>query len=297
MTTDLNVGNPSAFLKAIRVIFRLTGMRRGGSLIDIIPNRLLGSDIIWAQTDAGPLVLRVPDTGTREFLLFGHPQSDIEETKIVCALLPLVEGMMDIGANYGWYTKLAANLMKAQTLKIALEANPEVAACLRRSLSGLPNVRVVNAAATDRARTVTLYRAESSGLSSAVRAVGVPIAVQGLALDDVWPADQPLGFVKCDVEGGELDVLRGARRIRRTHEPVWMLEFDEQLLVEANVEPAEVADEVSDMLCWWRSDRGDWVLAENLTAIPAETRTYKNVFLVPHQRATQFAQATAIGKA
>jgi FkbM family methyltransferase len=172
--------------------------------------------------------------------------------------------MLDIGAQYGWYTKFAANLMDPQAPKIAVEANPEVAACLGRSVSGLPGVQVLNVAATDRARRVRFHCAPSSGLSSAVRAVGVPTVVEGLPVDDVWPADQPLDFVKCDVEGGELDVLRGARWIRKTYEPVWMLEFDERFLTEADIEPAELADEVSDMLCWWRSDKDGWVLAENL---------------------------------
>jgi hypothetical protein len=85
-------------------------------------------------------------------------------------------------------------------------------------------------------------------------------------------------------------VLRGARRIRKTHEPVWMLEFDERFLTEAGVEPTEVADEVSDLLCWWRSDKDGWVLAENLGMIVGQTRACQNVFLVPCGRATQFAQ-------
>ena len=222
--------------------------------------------------------------------MFGHPLSDVEETKIVCAFFPSVRGMLDIGASYGWYTKFATNLMDPQTSKIALEANPEVAACLERSLCGLPGVRVLNVAATDRHRRVCFYCARGSGLSSAVRDVGPRIVVEGLPVDDVWPADKPLDFVKCDVEGGELDVLRGARRIRKAHEPIWMLEFDERFLTEAAIEPADVADEVSDLLCWWRSDKKGWVLAKNLEAVVGEERTCQNVFLVPRRRATQFAQ-------
>jgi FkbM family methyltransferase len=285
------VGKPSLLLNAVLTPFRATGMQRGSRLlIDFIPSRLFGGKAIWIDTDAGPLVLRIGDTSSREFLIFGHPRSDVEETKIVCTLLPSARGMLDVGANYGWYAKLAANLMNPRAFKVALEANPDVAACLRRTLSGLPGVQVLNVAATDRARSVRFYCARGSGLSSAVRAVGVPTAVEGLPVDDIWPADEPLDFVKCDVEGGELDVLRGARRIRKNYEPVWMLEFDERFLTEANVEPAEVADEVADLKCWWRSDKDGWVLAENLSAIVGEARTWKNVFLVPRARAAQFAQ-------
>jgi FkbM family methyltransferase len=291
MNKEFAVGNASVFLNAILTPFRATGIQRGGRLIDFIPPRLLGGNIIWVDTDVGPLVLRIRDTGAREYLMFGRSLHDVEEVKIISTLLPSARGMLDIGANYGWYTKLATKLMDPQAPKIALEANPEVASCLGRSLSGLPRVRVLNVAATDRVRKIRFYCARGSGLSSAVRPVGVATVIEGLPVDDVWPADQPLDFVKCDVEGGELDVLRGSREIRKTYEPVWMLEFDELFLTEADVQPAEVADEVSDLLCWWRSDKDGWVLAENLAVIVGETRICQNVFLVPHTRAAEFAES------
>jgi FkbM family methyltransferase len=65
-------------------------------------------------------------------------------------VLALGSGMLDIGASYGWYTKFAANLVDPQAPKIALEAHPEVATCLERSVWGLPGVRVLNVAATAR---------------------------------------------------------------------------------------------------------------------------------------------------
>ena len=222
--------------------------------------------------------------------MFGHPLSDVEETKIICKLLPSVRGMLDIGASYGWYIKSATNLMDPRARKIALEANPEVATCLGRSMEGLPGVQVLNVAATDRARKVRFYCATGSGLSSAVRAVGVPISVQGLPVDDIWPVDHFLDFVKCDVEGGELDVLRGARWIRKTYEPIWMLEFDERFLIKAGVDRVEVEIRCRILLCWWRSDKNGWIMSENLRAVVGETRAYKNVFLVPNERARQFVQ-------
>jgi FkbM family methyltransferase len=177
--------------------------------------------------------------------------------------------------------------MNPGALKIALEANPDVAACLQCSLHGAPGLRVLNVAATDSDRPVRLYCAKSSGLSSAVRAVGTPIVVRGLPLDDIWPTSRPVDFIKCDVEGGELDVLRGGRRIRNRYGPIWMLEFDKTFMSEARIKPDELADEVSDMLCRWRSETG-WLVAKNLAAIAGEKHLVCNVFLVPPIRADQF---------
>jgi FkbM family methyltransferase len=291
MEKESAAGKASVFLSVARIPFRATRMVRGSRFVDWVPPRVLGGALVWVKTDAGPLVLRVRDHGSRQLLLSSRLLNETEETEIVRTLLPSAHGMLDIGASYGWYTRIASNVMHPKAQKIAVEANPAVADCLRLSLSGVPGVRVLNLAATDQAGIVRFHCAPASNLSSAVRDVGTPTAVEGRPVDDIWPGGHDLDFVKCDVEGGELSVLRGARRIRKAHEPVWMLEFNERLLAEAGTEPAELAEEASDLLCWWRSDHSGWVLAESLASAVGVVRTCKNVFLVPPVRADQFAQA------
>ena len=51
------------------------------------------------------------------------------------------------------------------------------------------------------------------------------IRVELRRLDDVIPADIPIHFIKIDVEGGELDVLKGSERILRTYKPFVIFEF------------------------------------------------------------------------
>jgi hypothetical protein len=87
MSEEFTVGKASVFLNAVLTPFRATGIQRGSRLlIDFIPPRLFGGEVIWIDTDAGPLVLRLGDTSSREFLIFSHPRSDVEETRIICAL-------------------------------------------------------------------------------------------------------------------------------------------------------------------------------------------------------------------
>lgn len=44
-------------------------------------------------------------------------------------------------------------------------------------------------------------------------------------LDDLVPAELPVHFIKIDVEGAELEVLKGARRILEQYQPVVLFEF------------------------------------------------------------------------
>jgi len=51
------------------------------------------------------------------------------------------------------------------------------------------------------------------------------IKVKVERLDDIIPQDQPVELIKIDVEGAELEVLKGAKRILRSYKPVVLFEF------------------------------------------------------------------------
>ena len=52
----------------------------------------------------------------------------------------------------------------------------------------------------------------------------VPVTVTTLDALCVEPAVRPVGFIKCDVEGHELEVLRGADQVLREDRPALLVE-------------------------------------------------------------------------
>jgi hypothetical protein len=101
-------------------------------------------------------------------------------------------------------------------------------------------------------------------------------------------------FVKCDVEGGEIAVLRGARQVRASASaPIWMIEVDEHFLTEAG---NSIEDLMAEIL---QPQLGEWYLfyldtsgvAQRVQHL-SERRGTNNVFLVPNIRLNQFEQAT-----
>lgn len=133
---------------------------------------------------------------------------------------------IDVGANYGEFTMaIAPSGLKV----IAVEANPLVASCLRRTTGPHANVTVVEAAAGASPGRATLYMNErSSGSASlassspeaerrsqrrggSVRPVDVAVVRLADHLAETHPTmASPSGvIVKIDVEGFEEDVLAG----------------------------------------------------------------------------------------
>ena len=121
----------------------------------------------------------------------------------------------DVGANVGFYTLLAAELVGLGGSVIAFEPLPRNLGYLRRhvQLNRLQHVRIMDAAVSDR-QGEAFFEPEQSPSMGHLAAQG-SIRVRTVALDGLLAAEGvPLpDVIKIDVEGAELEVLKGAHNI------------------------------------------------------------------------------------
>jgi FkbM family methyltransferase len=136
----------------------------------------------------------------------------------------------DLGANIGLFSLLAARLVGTGGRVFSFEPDAEVAARLRRNIeqNGFSNVTVVEAGVWS---VNANLRFVPSGTSSPERSSGKLVVggseaggtpVRCIALDDFIQTAPPPDAIKCDVEGAELEALRGANRLLETRRP-WIL--------------------------------------------------------------------------
>jgi len=146
---------------------------------------------------------------------------------LLAFLLAPDSACVDVGAHAGTVLAEMARLAP-RGRHVAFEPLPHLAADLRRRF---PGVLVVEAAASDGHGDVdfvhVLNRPDHSGLRERDypgRVHTERIAVRRVPLDDALPPDLVPALIKIDVEGAELEVLRGARRTLREHGPVVVFE-------------------------------------------------------------------------
>jgi FkbM family methyltransferase len=148
---------------------------------------------------------------------------------------------VDVGANVGVHTVRLARLAGLDGEVIAIEPDPDVAQRARRNigLNGLSNVRVIDAAASDRAGEMRLYRPSPRDTNRARASLmhhryltGLATTVPVVTIDDLC-AGAPVALVKIDVEGHEAAVVRGAADTIARYAPSIVFEYAPELLDDA----------------------------------------------------------------
>jgi FkbM family methyltransferase len=165
-------------------------------------------------------------------------ESEERDLIVVKRLVQRGDLVVDVGANVGWYTRVLSELVGAEGQVVAIEPISEtfelLSFCMRRLR--LTNVTLLNCAASDRdgrspmcvpqyeAGGFNFYRARVVDKPDIEeRAKGYEIALR--SLDSLFD-DKPhaVRFIKCDVEGHELQVVRGATGIINKFRPAWLIE-------------------------------------------------------------------------
>jgi FkbM family methyltransferase len=133
----------------------------------------------------------------------------------------VTEGMtvVDIGANVGYYTLVAARLSGNKGKVFAFEPEPNNYALLVRNieLNNYRNVTPIKMAVSNRTGEASLFLNKETGahgfLPDREGVVGVA-TVETTSLDEYFKSGEcPINIIKIDVEGSELSVLAGMQNI------------------------------------------------------------------------------------
>lgn len=144
--------------------------------------------------------------------------------------------VVDVGANYGYYSLLLADLVGPNGRLYAIEPNPGVAELLRRSVllngfAGRTQIHETAAGAGAGAATLVVPTREPKNATIVGTGLGPPAGTQSYqvkvaALDDILDAEQRIDFLKIDAEGAEEHIIDGMARILGRQRPAMVLEFN-----------------------------------------------------------------------
>jgi FkbM family methyltransferase len=171
-------------------------------------------------TECGRFTGDSSDLLSRYVYYFG--QWEPEVTRLIKQRLGPGHTFVDVGANLGWFTLLAANAVGPTGRVVAIEASPANFLCLQENVNNnqLENVRLVNQAVWSSESLLPLFQGppQHSGISTVVpsfaeRHQGYEKAgqIRARPLPELLNPDEiaTLRVLKIDVEGAEGEVLLG----------------------------------------------------------------------------------------
>jgi FkbM family methyltransferase len=193
--------------------------------------------LTWVQVQRGPaqgIWLHLnPRTGGDYFN--GEVEPEVQ-TALRKYLRPGMT-VYDIGANIGFFSLLAARLVGPAGGVTAFEADPEIGARLRENVArnqGAP-ISVEEKAVWSSSTPVFFARADTEvspdrGLGHVIdnngeRSAPGTIRVEAVSVDEYVRKFGEPDFIKCDVEGAEVEVFRGAEKLLKEKQPLILCEM------------------------------------------------------------------------
>jgi FkbM family methyltransferase len=194
--------------------------------------------------------------------------------------------IVDCGAHHGLTSVLFARWAGKSGRVIAFEANAANARIAKHNveLNGLENVGVVNAAVSSFCGTAPFLAHSNGALAPTPSDATVTVNVTTLdeGLDGIRPT-----LLKIDVEGHELEVLRGARRLLERRPKVAL-----ELHCEGSSTRVAVIDEILTLLPTECADTFIQLVVDGLI-IPFEPRTHTPAMIAAHRNVHVFVRPRA----
>jgi FkbM family methyltransferase len=143
----------------------------------------------------------------------------------------------DIGANIGFFSLLAARLVGPAGRVTAFEADPEIAVRLRENVARNQDapISVEEKAVWSSSNPLFFARADAEmspdrGLGHVIddeaqRSAPGTIRVEAVSVDEYVRQSAAPDFIKCDVEGAEVEVFRGAEQLLKERQPLILCEM------------------------------------------------------------------------
>ena len=168
-------------------------------------------------------------------------KSHVSETRLAKFLIQNLEEndhFLDIGAHYGYFTLLAAELVGTNGQIKAFEPSTKTFALLSKNTQGKPQIEALQSAVSETEGEISFY--EFPNLYSEYNTKEIAqfeneawfqqsppkkVTIAATTIDKICNNGFLPKIIKIDVEGAELEVIKGGEDILKQHSPTLVMEY------------------------------------------------------------------------
>ncbi len=222
---------------------------------DFIRNKNVSSikiskDGLTLTTNDGVTMICDPEderTVPLEILNFGD--YEMPEMRMIRKFLNKNSVIIDIGANVGWYSLSLSKYVPHGSI-MAFEPMPSIFEHLKKNieLNNIVNIRAQNIGLSDKPGILGFYYDPKFSAATSLRNLHEnrkkkKIRCRVRRLDDfILRTTSRIDLIKCDVEGAELFVIKGALETLKKTRPVLLLEMLRKWSAKFGYHPNEIID-------------------------------------------------------
>lgn len=224
--------------------------------VDFLP----GTNISKVEIEDGRVIMTFRDSGVRficsrgdkrlapfESLNFGDYES--EELHMQQRLIRDGQCVLDIGGNYGWYCMHMARKFPNSRI-YSFEPIPHTHKLMEENLAvnGIDNVEALPFGLSDAEGSFQFFYDPNLSVNASMKNLTGKDTVEGVScqvktLDDFWAGRrEKIDFIKCDVEGAELLVYKGAPKTLEAHLPIIFSEMLRKWTAQFGYHPNDIID-------------------------------------------------------
>jgi len=241
--------NKLKLIQSFSRVFLRIGGRRFLRMIGIDETKL--ADIFLKQMSENNEIIHIHGLKIKKSkttrLSFLTGENEPEVTEILEKELKDGMKILDLGANFGWFTLIAAKKVGMSGNVYAFEPDPTLADALKTNvkLNNLDNVSIIPFAVSNKSSISkfslnplypTRNRLESKTLSENI------IDVKTISIDDFCEKNQLIvDFIKMDVEGSEVKALEGMKNTIISNPKLKIVtEFNQKAIVDVGSSPEDL---------------------------------------------------------
>lgn len=196
--------------------------------------------------------------------------------------------VIDIGANQGEYSLWAARKVGTSGKVISFEPMDQLFDVLKENMSLNPAYRNVfiplKKGLSDAKGKLQLFGkpGDNEGVNTMFPTESHTVLIQEIELETLDQelssmAIEKVDFIKLDVEGAELQVLKGSKETIQKYKPKWMIEINEEACIAGGYLPQDILDYLSAFGYEFQKIG----LRGSLTKIQTVTDSFVNILAVP----------------
>ena len=204
----------------------------GRALMKLAETRIPLHSLPVTMNDGRVMYLDFREVMCLPYLLDGEIWGEKGETTFIKSIVQSQDTVIDIGANVGWYSSLLSEIVGSQGRVYGFEPSTKAFSLVEKTAKLYPQLEINQIALSDFEGEADLHIASDGGQSSLqIPLHNITIATQKCRVTTLdsfleMKGNPAVSFIKCDAEGAELSIVKGASKLLGSEKPpIWMIEI------------------------------------------------------------------------